>query len=84
MSGTGRCSKCGATIVWLRTRNGKWMPTDAGPKPYKLDPEGKDYVVTDCGDTVRCNLTFQGIPTGTGRTPHWTSCPHAREFRKKK
>ncbi len=83
MNGTGTCSKCGAPIVWLRTPKGKWMPADAGPKPYKANPEGKDTVVNDRGEMVRCDLKFEGIPSGQARIPHWATCPNAREFRKR-
>jgi len=77
------CSKCGANIIWLRTPAKKWMPADEGLHPYKKNPEGKSTVVNDWGEVIRCDLEFDGLPTGMARIPHWATCPHADEFRKK-
>lgn len=48
------CKSCGAPIVWVKTPAGSWMPCDEGLHPYKKDSHGKDVVVTDKGEVVRC------------------------------
>lgn len=78
-----RCSACGAPIIWLRTPKKKWMPADEGLVRYKANPEGKKYVVNDRGELIRCDLEFDGLPTGMARIPHWATCPNAKQFKKK-
>ena len=75
------CKYCKAPIIWLKTTRGKWMCVDEGLKPYKETKNGKDLVVTDRGETVRCNLEFEGWATGMARTPHWATCPGAEQAR---
>ena len=77
------CSSCGAPVVWVKTPLGKKMPLDEKPIPYKQNPEGKDFLVTDRGETVRCDLVFEGPPTGTARRSHFATCPNAANFRKR-
>lgn len=60
------------------------MPTDAGPVFYKANPEGKDILVDDKGFTVRCDTEFEGPPDGYARRSHFSTCPYADDFRKKK
>lgn len=86
-----KCKKCGADIIWLKTPRGKWMCADEGLKPYRQNKAGKDTVVTDWGETIRCDLLSpedckagRAIPTGLARTPHWATCPEADSFRKQK
>jgi len=78
-----RCSSCGAPLVWIPTKNGKWMPCNAGLIPYKSNPDGKQILITDWGEAVRCDLTFEGEPTGKARMSHFATCPHSREHRRK-
>lgn len=78
------CKSCGAPIVWIRTPAGKSMPCDAALVRYRYDPAGKCSVVTDIGTVVRCNLDFEGIPTGMARVPHWATCPQAEKFRRRR
>lgn len=82
------CSKCGASIVWLKTPKGKWMPANEGLHRYKKSDEGKQFVVNDRGELIRCEIieeqTRPGAPlTGMGRIPHWATCPYADSFRKR-
>ena len=78
-----KCSSCGAPIVWLRTKAGKSMPCDDGLVRYKANPEGKQFVVTDWVEVVRCDLTFDGLPTGMARISHFATCPNAKKHRKR-
>ena len=77
-----KCKRCGAPIIWIETEAGKWMPANEGLVPYKQDDSGVDYVITDWGELIRCNLQFDGYATGMARRPHWATCPFAAEFRR--
>ncbi len=79
-----RCSSCGAPLVWIPTKNGKRMPCNAGLIPYKANPEGKQFLVTDTGDVVRCDVAFDGPPTGFARISHFATCPYSKQHRKRK
>lgn len=79
-----KCKKCGAPIFWVISPAGKWIPCDEGLIPYKQKEDGKDYVVSDDGLVIRCDLKFEGLPTGLARTAHWATCPYADSFRRKK
>lgn len=81
------CKKCGAPIVWIRTRKGKWMPCNDSYVAYKQTDKGQEIVVTDEGDVVRCRCEFFSAddkPTGMAREPHWATCPFAEEFKGKR
>lgn len=83
MNNTSFCKKCGAPIVWLRTPRGKMMPADAALRACRENPQGKNYVVNELGEVIKCDLQFDGEPTGMARLPHWATCPHADEFRRR-
>ena len=76
-----QCKKCGASIIWVRTPEQKWMPCNDGLVPYKQDDDGEDYVVTDKGELIHCTFEFECLPTGMARIPHWATCPYAGEFK---
>ena len=77
------CKGCGASIVWIRTPNGKKMPCDqlmvramlrkGGRKKFIL-PNGE--VVS--GDYARANEYGAIMAYET----HWASCKAAKQFRK--
>lgn len=76
--------KCGANIVFVTTKNGKFFPCNEGLVEYKADPEGEDYVVNErSGELIRCTFEFQCMPDGLGRIPHWATCPYGNDFRKR-
>ena len=78
-----KCTKCGADIVFIQMpESKKYMPCDEGLVPYKQDPVGKDTVVTDKGEIIRCRFDFDGLPTGLARVPHWKTCPFADHYRR--
>ena len=77
------CTACGAPIIFLRTPKGKYMPADQGLVKYRQNPNGKKFVVDNLGHLIRCDLEFEGLPTGMARIPHWATCPHAKQFKKK-
>lgn len=77
------CKSCGAPIVWIESPKHKWIPCDESLIPYQEDRHGKDSIVTSRGEIIRCRLTFDGEPTGLGRTTHWATCPNAEQHRRK-
>lgn len=79
------CKKCGATIIFIKTPNGKWMPCDEGLVEYhKGDtPDFEDVVVDDKGEIIKCTFDFQCDPDGLARIPHWATCPYADDFRRR-
>lgn len=89
------CSSCGASIIWLRTPKGKWMPANEGLVPYYQNDEGKDFVVTDRGEMIRCDIITEKLPatggirptgrfpTGMARVPHWATCPNAARHKRR-
>lgn len=78
------CRKCNAPIIWIQTPKGKWMPCDEGLVPYRQNQNGKDMVISDRGEAIRCDILTDGtIPTGMARIPHWKTCPEADSFRQK-
>lgn len=83
------CKKCKAPIIWLHTPRGKWMCVDEGLKPYKQNPNGKDLLFNDRGESIRCDILSEEDckagkvnVTGRARTPHWATCPFSESFRK--
>lgn len=81
-----RCKACDAPIVWIGTPVGKFIPCDPGLVPYVQETGGKDSVVTDAGEVIRCRLDLKPgeYPTGLARISHWSTCPCADQFRKKR
>ena len=77
-----KCSACGAEIIFIRMGTGSTMPCNEGLVPYKQDPKGKDVVITQNGDAVRCWLDFEGTPTGLARISHFATCTAPEKFRK--
>lgn len=78
------CKKCGASIVWIESPKHKWIPCDEWMIAYQEDRSGKDAIVTQNGEIIRCRLAFDGPATGMGRLAHWATCPNADDFRKRK
>ena len=78
------CNSCGAPIVWIESPKHKWIPCDEWLIPYLEYRSGKDAIVTQKGEIIRCRLAFDGEPTGMGRMAHWATCPNADQHRRKK
>lgn len=77
------CRGCGAPIVFVKSRLGKYIPCDAQLVRYRANPNGADTVVVEGEGAVRCDLEFEGLPTGMARISHFATCPKAGEFRRK-
>ena len=83
MSSYGKCTKCGARILWIKTSAGKNMPCDPEPIPYWQDSRGKKRIVTPNGEVIACRLDGdEQTATGVGYVPHWGTCPCAKEFKR--
>ena len=79
-----KCKKCGKKIFFVTTSSGKPMPCDPEEVLYWEDPRGRNRVVLPNGEVVACRLTGdEQKATGIGYIPHWATCTHADEFRKK-
>lgn len=85
-----KCSSCGAPIVFLKTPAGAAMPCDPPVIPASEAHErarqtGRDVrVVADDGTVLVYKATNERLSEGArgGRTPHWSTCPNARQHRK--
>lgn len=80
------CRGCGATIEWIRMKSGKSMPVD--PEPVFVEEEGSQVFVTDEGDTITGRQVWPTTPEEKARltvayVPHWSTCPEARQFRRR-
>ena len=79
-----KCRGCGAPIVFVTSAQGKSIPCDAQLIRYRANQAGHDYVVVEGEGLVRCDLDFEGLPTGMARISHFATCPYSDRFRRKK
>ena len=80
-----KCKGCGAQIVWVKMPGGKSMPCDPDLIPYWEREGASGKVVTPNGEVLSC--VFSGDAdkaTGVGYVLHWSTCPKAEQFRRKK
>lgn len=80
------CKGCGARIDWIRTKAGKTMPVDEEPIMV-IEGEGRDLFVTDEGDTItgrRATPQEERRELPVAFVPHWTACPAAGQFRRRR
>lgn len=80
----GKCRGCNAPIVWIECASGKRMPCNPNPVTYWEMPGATGKVVTPNGEVISCE--FKGdlqAATGIGYISHFSTCPHAGQFRKK-
>jgi hypothetical protein len=75
-----KCKSCGASILWLVTENGKKMPVNAKPVPYKEKDDGNLTLVTSKGRVVKGVLDVSSDEVGY--ISHFATCPQANEWRK--
>ena len=80
------CRGCGAEIVFVKTEAGKFMPCNVKMVPYweRSGAAGK-VVLQRNGKVISCD--FEGPRdelTGFGYISHFSTCPKAKGFRKKK
>ena len=83
-----KCRSCGAEIRWIRMQSGKSMPVDPKMLAARLPEadEKTEVLITEGGATIRgvvCELGFLDDIQWPCFRPHWASCPHADQHRKK-
>lgn len=82
-----KCKYCSAEIVWVKTPAGKMNCLDAQYIPYRENKKGAALLVSDNGETIRCDLYPDNkvpkgqFPTGMARMAHWATCPGAQQAR---
>lgn len=76
-----KCKSCGAEIIWIKTRNGKAMPCDAEPVPYRESFSGGMKLVTKAGDVVPGH--YDGTSKDFAFISHFATCPNANRHRRK-
>ncbi len=81
-----RCISCGAPIIWIKTPKGSYIPANEGLVPYIKAPAGKDSVVTQKGEVIRCHIQEEADEqtSGMARVSHFATCPYADKHRRKK
>ena len=83
-----KCRSCGAEIRWIRMQSGKSMPVDTKMLAARLPEadEKTEVLITEGGATIRgvvCELDFLDDIQWPCFRPHWASCPHADQHRKR-
>lgn len=80
-----KCKGCGAEIIWIRTLGGKSIPCDPEQVTYWEKAKAKGKVVTPNGEALSCEFSGElNKATGVGYVSHWSTCPCADQFRRKK
>ena len=82
-----KCKSCGASITWIKTKNGRVMPCDVPAVDYQENYKGTDTVVTDDGRVLRVMVFknpspsgLQPIIDGKGYISHFATCPYANKY----
>lgn len=79
----GQCSGCGARVIWVKTEAGKNMPCDPALHNYKIDPTGKEKIVTPAGKVVTGRTGVEPAEAdGYGYISHFATCRQAKNFRR--
>ena len=75
----GRCTGCGARVLWVTTARKRRLPVERDTVRASVDGPGRRVALFVDGD-VR---TLREDPDGNvvGNEPHWATCTHADEFR---
>ena len=76
-----KCKSCGADIIWIKTKNGRSMPCDAKPIPFRESFSGGMKLVTKAGDIVPGN--YDGTSNEFAYISHFATCPNADQHRRK-
>jgi hypothetical protein len=71
-----KCSGCGADVLWVKSKNDRWMPLELEVKSRAVNGEHLVLFRVENGKAVHTD--------GMGHESHFAHCPYARRFRKKK
>ena len=77
-----RCRTCRAKILWVGTENGKHMPLDHQPYTGQ-DPRGLFVIRTGGGKVTALAVPPDAFPGEPLYRAHWSSCPHADQWRRR-
>lgn len=80
-----KCRGCGATIIFIKSVSGKFIPCNPTPVYLKMKENGPDKIVTAYGAVLSGEVAGDDNLAGTvvGYVPHWATCPAADTFRKR-
>ena len=78
-----KCRSCGAEIMFIRMKYGKYNPVDPIKRTIKQD-SGPERLVTETGDVI--TGTFASLEEGAngeGYISHFATCPDANRYRQR-
>ena len=77
-----KCRSCGAEIIFIQMKSGKWNPVDPQIRTIRKDG-GKEVLITKSGELIQG--TFASVEdgaNGSGYISHFATCPNADQHRK--
>lgn len=77
------CRSCGAKIDWIELQSGKKMPVDP-ELVSSADCEHGDVIVTEMGQVRKIDHSKNDYEILDGYVSHFSTCPDADDWRKKK
>lgn len=79
-----KCRRCGAEIMFIRLRSGKYNPVDPCKRTIIQDG-GKEVLITETGEIIRGTFaSYDDGANGSGYISHFSTCPFADNFRRNK
>ncbi len=73
-----QCNRCGARIMWVKTKAGKNMPVDPKFVDFKKIKGGKERLVLPNGEVVAGKRCKACEADGYGYISHFATCPGYR------
>lgn len=73
-----QCNRCGARIMWVKTKAGKNMPVDPQFVDFKKIKGGKERLVLPNGEVVAGERCKAKEADGYGYISHFATCPGYR------
>lgn len=73
-----QCNRCGARIMWVKTKAGKNMPVDPQFVDFKKIKGGKERLVLPSGEVVAGERCKAKEADGYGYISHFATCPGYR------
>lgn len=77
------CRSCGADILFIRLKSGKYNPVDNAKRTFK-EGAGKEIFITTKGEVLTGEpMSFEDGANREGYISHFATCPFANQYRKK-
>ena len=78
------CKFCGASIIYIKNPNGKYVPADEATVLYVPDKGGSDLIVTKDGLQLRARIVKDATLYGCkrGHRSHFVTCPVPESVRR--